>query len=310
MNGKQLYETIGWYKTREEAEIALAEYNKNPYNLENTVTFQELYNQWSKKHFPTISETSANGYKNSMRYCQSLYNMKVPNIRIMNLQEIIDNCPKYSVRKQLRVFFNMIYKFASKSQIVGPEYNKLALEVGKEVRVHEKIPFTDEEIKKIKENVGKIPYIDTILMLCYSGMRINEMLNIEINNTHIEDRYCIGGEKTESGKNRVIPIHKDTKKFFEKYYNPENKYLLTMDGKKISYPTYIRKIWNPIMEELEMNHTPHECRHFFVTKLDKAGVSRRIIKRIVGHIDYTGGDITNRYSHTEINELIEAIDKI
>lgn len=70
MNGKQLYETIGWYKTREEAEIALAEYNKNPYNLDNTVTFQELYNQWSKKHFPEISEGAANGYKNSMKHCQ------------------------------------------------------------------------------------------------------------------------------------------------------------------------------------------------------------------------------------------------
>lgn len=136
------------------------------------------------------------------------------------------------------------------------------------------------------------------------------MLNIETTNSNIEERYCIGGEKTTAGKNRVIPIHKDTKQFYEKYYNPENKYLLTMDGKKISYSTYIRKIWNPIMEELQMNHTPHECRHFCITSLDKVGVPRRITKRIVGHLDYNGGDITDRYSHTSIQELIEAIDKI
>ncbi len=144
-------------------------------------------------------------------------------------------------------------------------------------------------------------------------MRIQELLNMETANTHIDDRYCIGGEKTESGKNRVIPIHKDTKEFFEKYYNPENKYLLTMDGKKISYPTYIRKIWNPIMEELEIkvHHTPHECRHFCITKLRKAeGVSETLVKRIVGHITYTGGDVTNRYTHTSIQELVDAIDKI
>ena len=200
MNGKQLYETIGWYRTREEAEIALAEYNKNPYNLENTVTFQELYNQWSKKHFPEISVVAANGYKNSMRYCQNLYNIKVPNIRIMQLQEIIDSCPRYSIRKSLRVFFNMIYKFAVKSQIVGPEYNKLSLEIGKEVKVHEKKPFTDEEVKKLWDNVGRIPYIDTVLMLCYSGMRIQEMLNIETSNIHLEERYCIGRRKDISRK--------------------------------------------------------------------------------------------------------------
>ncbi len=308
--GKQMYETIGWYRTREEAEIALAEYNKNPYNIESTVTFKELYEQWSKKHFPEISEGTVNNYKNSMKHCQSLYNIKVNKIRIMELQETIDNCPKYSIRKHLRVFFNMIYKFAVKSQIVGPEYNTLKLEIGKEQRVHEKKPFTNEEVKKLWDNVGKIPYIETVLMLCYSGMRIQELLNIETTNTYIEERYVIGGEKTTAGKNRVIPIHKDTKKFFEKYYNPENTYLLTIDGKKISYPTYIRKIWNPIMEELEMNHTPHECRHYAITSLDKAEVPRRITKRIVGHIDYNGGDITDRYSHTSIQELIENIDKI
>ena len=64
------------------------------------------------------------------------------------------------------------------------------------------------------------------------------------------------------------------------------------------------------MEELEMDHTPHECRHFCITSLDKAGVQRRITKRIVGHIDYNGGDITDRYSHTSIQELVDAIDKI
>lgn len=180
MNGKQIYETLGWYKTRQEAEIALAEYNKNPYNLDNTVTFQELYNQWSKKHFPEISEGTANGYKNSIKHCRSLYNMKVPNIRIMELQETIDNCSKYSVKMQLRVLFNMMFKFAVKSQIVGPEYNSLKLEVGKAVKIHEKKPFTEEEIKKLKENVGKIPYIDTVLMLCYS--RNENTRNVEYRN--------------------------------------------------------------------------------------------------------------------------------
>lgn len=259
-----MYETIGWYRTQKEAEIALAEYNKNPYKLDNVITFKELYDQWSIKHYPTISESSANGYRNAIKHCQGLYNIKVPNIRIMDLQETIDNCPKYSIRKQIRVFFNMIYKYAVKSQIVGPEYNNLALEVGKEVKVHQKKPFTKEEIKKLWDNVDKIPYIDTILMLCYSGARIKELLTIENANVHITngERFAIGGEKTDAGRNRIIPIHRDTKKFFEKYYNQNNKYLLTIDGKPIQYNTYIRKIWNPIMEELEMEHTPHERKAF------------------------------------------------
>ncbi len=214
MNGKQLYETIGWYKTREEAEIALAEYNKNPYKLDNAVTFKELYEQWSKKHFPEISTSTVSGYKNAMNHCQSLYNIKVNKIRIMQLQEIIDNCSKHSIRKLLRVFFNMIYKYAVKSQIVGPEYNTLKLEVGKEVTVHEKKPFTDEEIKKLWDNVGKVPYIETALMLCYSGMRIQELLNLETVNIHLEERYCVGRRKDISRKKQSYSNSQRYKKVF------------------------------------------------------------------------------------------------
>ena len=113
----------------------------------------------------------------------------------MQLQEIIDNCSKYSVKMQLRVLFNMMFKFAVKAQIVGIEYNSLKLEVGKAVKVHEKKPFTEEENKKLWDNVGKIPYIETILMLNYSGMRINELLNLETSNIHLEERYCVGRRK-------------------------------------------------------------------------------------------------------------------
>lgn len=311
-NGKQLYKTIGWYKTRTEAFNALVEYNKNPYDLEKQTTFKELYDQWSQKHYKDINISTINGYKNSIRYCKSVYDKKVPDIKIMELQEIIDNCPKYSAKLQIRVLLNMLYKYAAKMGIVGQEYNKLSLEVGKAVRVHRKNPFSNEEIQKMFDSVGKIKNIESVLMLCFSGARIRELLEIETKNVHITngDRYAIGGEKTEAGKNRVIPISNKTLKFFEQYYNSDNKYLITLEGKPVTYATYIRKIWNPIMEELEMDHTPHECRHFCVTSLDKAGVPRRITKRIVGHIDYNSGDVTDIYSHTSIEELVEAIDKI
>ena len=63
-----------------------------------------------------------------------------------------------------------------------------------------------------------------------------------------------------------------------------------LDGKKINHSTYKRKIFNPILEELGIGfHTPHECRHFCISKLRKIeGVSETLVKRIVGHITYTG----------------------
>ncbi len=80
------------------------------------------------------------------------------------------------------------------------------------------------------------------------------------------------------------------------------------EGKKISYNQYMRYIWNPIMEQLEMSHTPHECRHFCATALNNAGVDDLTRKYILGH--KTDVDITDRYTHRTIEQLIEAIDKI
>lgn len=62
------------------------------------------------------------------------------------------------------------------------------------------------------------------------------------------------------------------------------------------------------MEQLEMSHTPHECRHFCATALNNAGVDDLTRKYILGH--KTDVDITDRYTHRTIEQLIEAIDKI
>ena len=45
--GKQKYKILGYYKTRPEAVLALAEYNNEPYDLDsNKITFEELFEKW------------------------------------------------------------------------------------------------------------------------------------------------------------------------------------------------------------------------------------------------------------------------
>lgn len=52
---KQLYKYIGYYTTRPEAMIALADYNKNPYDLDaGKVTFQEVFEKWSNEKAPQV----------------------------------------------------------------------------------------------------------------------------------------------------------------------------------------------------------------------------------------------------------------
>ena len=51
------YIIIGYAATKTEGLQMLADYNRNPYDTQAAkMTFDEVYEEWSKKKFPTVSE--------------------------------------------------------------------------------------------------------------------------------------------------------------------------------------------------------------------------------------------------------------
>lgn len=57
---KQTYINIGYYSSREEAMIALANFNENPYDIKaDSITFSEVYEKWNEGYFPTLSNPSS-----------------------------------------------------------------------------------------------------------------------------------------------------------------------------------------------------------------------------------------------------------
>lgn len=57
-----------------------------------------------------------------------------------------------------------------------------------------------------------------------------------------------------------------------------------------------------------MTHCPYDTRHTCISLLTVAGVSDKIIKKIVGHKEQSVTEVI--YTHFEIEELIDAINKI
>ena len=59
-----VYQFIGYYATRQDALTALAEFNKDPYDLHiDTMQLSELYEKWSDVHFETVSKSNVQGYR-------------------------------------------------------------------------------------------------------------------------------------------------------------------------------------------------------------------------------------------------------
>lgn len=84
-----------------------------------------------------------------------------------------------------------------KNDIVDKKYSQF-IELGKPVKVYDRQPFTDEEIQILWDNVDKIPFVDVVLILIYTGMRITELLEVENNNVHLKDRYLVRRKKDRS----------------------------------------------------------------------------------------------------------------
>ena len=304
--GKQQYKILGYYEERSEAMIALAQYNNDPYDLDNNkITFAEIYEKWSSEKFPKISESNVRGYKTSYNKCIKLHDMKFKQLRKMHMQRIIDENGhlSYQTRLKVKTLFTQLYRFAIENDIVEKDYSKF-VDTGEETTKLERIPFSDAEIEKLWANIDK-PYIDSVLIMIYSGMRVGELLTIETKNIDLENRIMIGGIKTKAGIDRAIPIHKRLIGLIDM----SKEYLVTSPtGKKFSYNNYIQRYFTPLMQELGMSHLPHDCRHTAATKLDNANVNRTIIKRILGH---ASTDITEKvYTHKSHAQLIEAIDAI
>jgi integrase len=309
---KQLFHTVGYFKSRSEALKALMAYHENPYDLKSDITFAEVYQRWSDEKFGYISSSNVKAYRASFKCCESLYGMKFVEIRATHLQAVVDKCGKnYPTLRKLKVLFNQMYHYAIGNHICEMDYSDYVdIVKHKERKAELHKPFTDAEIAALWDNEDRNEYVSVVLMLIYSGVRIGELLDLKKENVHLVERYFdVIESKTDAGI-RKVPIADKTMPFFEKWMqNKSDRLICNSSGKKFTYSVFKENYWKQLMEELQFDHLPHDTRHTTVSMLAKAEVNQTLIKRIVGHSGAMS--LTERvYTHTDIQQLIDAINKI
>ncbi len=304
-NGSQTYKYIGYFEKRKDALTFLNDYNKNPYLLDNKdVTFNDVYNAWSKRKYESINERTAKNYISIYNHFEALHNMPFSSLKTYHLQEIIDKNKSNSTIKHFKSFINMLFEYAIKNEIIEKNIASF-LEMPKVEIKKPKVPFTQKEIKTLWKHKNN-EFINFILIQLYTGARITELLEVTLDNVNLKDRSIyIAKSKTPAGV-RTIPIHKDILEFIKYSVENNKKYLFERKNKPISYQYYIKHIFKPIMEYFKMAHTPHETRHTFISQCDRLELNGVAVQRIIGH---SNNNITKHYTHKDINDLILVIDK-
>ena len=311
----QKYLTIGYAATRAEGLKMLAEYNQNPYDIQaSKITFQEIYKRWSEAKFPTISKSNVHGYEASYRVCGSLYHKPFRDIRLADLQLVVDTCGKnYPTLKKLKGLFSQLYDYAMRNDICNKDYAQYVDIVqyrDKNPNKRDRERFSQAEIDRLWE-LAEDKWYQIPLMLIYNGCRISEFLDLKKENVHLEEQYFdVIASKTENGV-RKVPIADKVLPFYKAWYeSSEGEYLLhTPDQGRFGYRNYYDSYWLPLMEQIGFEHKPHDTRHTCVSLLAEAHVDQTMIKKIVGHAGAM--TLTERvYTHLDIKALVEAINKI
>ena len=119
----------------------------------------------------------------------------------------------------------------------------------------DRAPFTEKEINALWMQTDNI-YVQIVLMLIYSGVRVSELLDLKRKNVFIDEYYFeVVKSKTNSGI-RAVPIHDRTSPICKKWYDEGCEYLLhTPEGEHFTYRNYYDSYWMPVMELIGCSHS-------------------------------------------------------
>ena len=302
-----IYEIIGYYESRKDALMALAQYNSKPYDLNlSKKTFSELYKLWKKTAFPKMGNSLKTAHEASYKHCERIYNVPYKDLRKADMQRCIDECGlSYATQTNIRNLFVQLDKFAYDNDIISKCYSANLTTAEKEVKIKRNL-YTNDQVKLLYDHIGE-ECVDETLFMLFTGCRVTEMLTLKQENIDYDQQTLCFGIKTAAGKNRIVPIHEKILPILQTH---KDTFLFSKwfaKGEEKAYRSF-RYHFELMNDKLGMKHTTHDARHTVRSKLDSAEANKVCIDLIIGH---KNGDVGERvYTHKTIEELKTAMSKL
>lgn len=273
------------------------------------VKFKDLYKKWLDGHTEKVTQSTINCYKSAYKYFSSLYYVEIAKIRTEHMQKCVDECPHGTRTKEnMKALGTSLWRYAMQLDIVDRNYAEYLYI--KKVDTSEKTAFSKQQIDTMWVNVDTVPNLKYVLVLCYTGMRLSEMLGALTENYNREEGYFVTGVKTDAGKDRVITISPKIRPFFDDF--GIGKHLFT----ELSAKKFRNELYYPALQALDMDelkedgthiYTPHCCRHTFATLMKNVDAPATDKQKLIGHSKF---EMTAHYTHTDLGSLKKITDNL
>jgi integrase/recombinase XerD len=197
----------------------------------------------------------------------------------------------------IKSFYNYLYE--NERITINPAKNI------KQPKIEEKMPvyLSEKESIKLLESVDEMGGYNKVRNYCIftlllnTGLRVSELVNIEIDKINFEEQFLL--VKGKGNKQRFVPLNSACMRVIDDYMKDRNH--------KESNILFINTRGNPLTRhnvlELVKRHgeyigkpniTPHKLRHTSATTWLTNGADIFNIKEILGHNDLR---TTSRYAH-------------
>jgi integrase/recombinase XerD len=202
--------------------------------------------------------------------------------------------------------------------------NEVAIDITKDFATP-KIEKTLPKVLSIDEVVAILEQVDkqtdlglrnkALLELIYgSGLRVSELLDIKIEDIHLNQSYVIVHGKGD--KERMVPISDMANIALRKYMVESREHLLkdrrtndlflNQNGSRLSRQGFF-KILKKLATDanVSVECSPHTLRHSFATHLLENGMDLRTLQTLLGHEDISTTQIYTHISQKRIKEIYQ-----
>lgn len=295
---------IGYYETKTAALEALNRLTGRSLDERYNMTFAEVFEAWKAEHYHNIGDKSIAAYDRAYAIFEPLHRRKFRDIKTADFQAVIDNHMQKSnsAVSKYKLLASQMSEWAIREELITTNFASF-IRVPEKAKKEKEI-FTDSDIAKLEADGSEAAKI--VLMLIYTGMRIGELFTLPLKDYY--KTYVVGGEKTDAGRNRVIPIRPEGRGYFAYFASKASGLLLLSGytGQRVAN-NFRKRDYYPLLDKLNIERkTPHATRHTYASRARRAGMPPEILQKVLGHADYS--TTANIYVHTDVEELVRAVE--
>lgn len=260
-------------------------------------------------------------YQRLARYCEA-HEIDVVHATFDDLQSFVFDTSKeiVSIRTQARLIagIHSFYRFLLYHNYIEQDPSELIETPKKELHLPDVLSTEeiDRMIAQIDMSKSESHRNRAIIEMLYgSGLRVSELVNLQLSNIYLQEGYMrITGK---GSKQRLVPISPVAIEWFAYWLQDRNALDIKPEAADIAFVNrYGRQLTRAMIftiikrlaeaAGIQKNISPHTLRHSFATHLLQNGADLRIIQQLLGHESISTTEI---YTHVDIHDLREAILK-